>query len=598
MTSFPVSVTVRNSSGASASASSSGIITGGTVSDPVFSFPLDSLTGSTAAYSLRKLRSAYAGSAVQLQRASDNVTQDIGFLPHGNFDIASAIAFLSGTTGGVRTWYDQSGNANNFVQTTAANQFQFVANGSPINPSTVSSYPVLRTKNTASNVSFMKAADSSTYKTAVVDCFFVANLNQQGGPGYNGGLVIGYPRTATSNTNGDFAWQFNISGSTLTVQNYVAGSGFNNNSSNPNGFARAFYNYVYQYEFDSSTQGIYYNNHQFSTGSTGTNILYPNAVGLYIGADPTAATVGALSLADYCEIIIFGASQSSANKASLAANQGSYYTIVDPPATISTYYNGTASDGFSWTPIYNFPGFVGVAEFSPVSSVLYVPEGAGNFWSLWKCNNINNSTAMWRMEVRTNDVPDYVSSSGERSELDGAINGNWPGNTTVQVSYSLWVEPPGFPLAHPPQSWNTLGQFHYGPAITFPPTSFSFNLFNNQLQAAVDNSVSPNPYTLALTPGQWYDIFFNIRMSTTGTTDILQLWVNGVQHINLAGAIFDNENATANAAVGYWKVGVYRGDIPTVPTEAARYANLEVVDKSVTDISARIATPLAHPTHA
>ena len=83
---------------------------------------LDTYTGAAAAYSLRKLRTAYSGSAIRVRRASDNTEQDIGFNVFCELDTVSLASFCSGTDGFVKTWYDQSGNANDATQTTAANQ--------------------------------------------------------------------------------------------------------------------------------------------------------------------------------------------------------------------------------------------------------------------------------------------------------------------------------------------------------------------------------------------------------------------------------------------------------------------------------------------
>src|SRR5210317_1337729 len=82
---------------------------------------LDTYTGASAAYSLRKLRSGYTGDAIEVRRASDNTTQDIGFVD-GELDTTSLASFCSGTDGFVTTWYDQSGNGNDATQTTASNQ--------------------------------------------------------------------------------------------------------------------------------------------------------------------------------------------------------------------------------------------------------------------------------------------------------------------------------------------------------------------------------------------------------------------------------------------------------------------------------------------
>ena len=95
---------------------------------------LDTYTGAAAAYSLRKLSSAYTGDAIKVRRSSDNTEQDIGFVDN-ELDTSSLLSFVGtgGTDNGfVKTWYDQSGNANDATQTTAANQPQIVSSGSVI----------------------------------------------------------------------------------------------------------------------------------------------------------------------------------------------------------------------------------------------------------------------------------------------------------------------------------------------------------------------------------------------------------------------------------------------------------------------------------
>jgi len=89
---------------------------------------LDTYSGASAAYSLRKLRTAYSGSAIRVRRSSDNAEQDFGFVANV-LDTASLLTFCGVGDGFVTTWYDQSGNANNGTQTTAANQPQIVSSG-------------------------------------------------------------------------------------------------------------------------------------------------------------------------------------------------------------------------------------------------------------------------------------------------------------------------------------------------------------------------------------------------------------------------------------------------------------------------------------
>jgi hypothetical protein len=84
----------------------------------------------TAAYSLRKLRTAYSGSAIRVRRSSDNAEQDIGF--SGNdLDTASLLSFVGANNGFVVTWYDQQG-ANNLTQGSSTSQPQIVSSGSLI----------------------------------------------------------------------------------------------------------------------------------------------------------------------------------------------------------------------------------------------------------------------------------------------------------------------------------------------------------------------------------------------------------------------------------------------------------------------------------
>jgi hypothetical protein len=95
---------------------------------------LDLYPSASAAYSLRKLRTEYIGSAIEVRRTNNDVA-DIGFTSTGELDTAALLAF-TGTgaldNGFITTWYDQSGNGRNATQTTAANQPQIVSSGSVI----------------------------------------------------------------------------------------------------------------------------------------------------------------------------------------------------------------------------------------------------------------------------------------------------------------------------------------------------------------------------------------------------------------------------------------------------------------------------------
>lgn len=93
---------------------------------------LDLYPGADVAYSLRKLRTGYVGNAIRVRRASDNTEQNIGFDGLGNLDTSALTAFCAGTNGFVTTWYDQSGNNRNVIQSSAVSQPQIVSSGSVI----------------------------------------------------------------------------------------------------------------------------------------------------------------------------------------------------------------------------------------------------------------------------------------------------------------------------------------------------------------------------------------------------------------------------------------------------------------------------------
>jgi hypothetical protein len=131
---------------------------------------LDTYTGAAAAYSLRKLRSAYSGSAIRVRRASDNAEQDIGFNVFGELDTVSLASFCSGTDGFVKTWYDQSGNANDATQTNTANQ-----------PKIYDSSTGVTTDGTKPTIEFASAGNSNLVFTRISDIQTIFTVRSSSG---------------------------------------------------------------------------------------------------------------------------------------------------------------------------------------------------------------------------------------------------------------------------------------------------------------------------------------------------------------------------------------------------------------------------------
>ncbi len=110
--------------------------------------PLDLITNTPSfAFSTRKLRSGYSGYAIRVRRSPDNSEVDVAFDANNIVSNTSTVTFaVTGTSGqtiGTTTtlsaylgaarlyaslWYDQSGNARNAIQATAANQPELILN--------------------------------------------------------------------------------------------------------------------------------------------------------------------------------------------------------------------------------------------------------------------------------------------------------------------------------------------------------------------------------------------------------------------------------------------------------------------------------------
>ena len=85
------------------------------------------LIQAAAAYSLRKLKDDFTGDVVEVRRSSDDATQSFTAAEVADGKLESWVG--AGNDGHVKTWYDQSGNTNDAVQTDAAKQPKIVEGG-------------------------------------------------------------------------------------------------------------------------------------------------------------------------------------------------------------------------------------------------------------------------------------------------------------------------------------------------------------------------------------------------------------------------------------------------------------------------------------
>jgi hypothetical protein len=264
---------------------------------------LDDYPNAAAAYSLRLLRVGYTGSAIRVRRASDNTEQNIGFI-NGELDVATLESFCSGTNGFVTTWYDQSGNARDATQTTAANQPQIVSSGSVITDNGKPSILINSTKNSNSSTRLQTQQFTLLQPFtifSIATAYDVSDLTQQ----------------VTDNRSSTATAQLAVQGNNSSYSIY-GGSVFAYKSPATNGSA------IHYGLFNSSNSQAGYNGSS-TNGNSGTN----NADGLTIGNIRGIGSViaaGWIWVGSIFEIVVYADNQSS-NRSGIETNINDFYSI-------------------------------------------------------------------------------------------------------------------------------------------------------------------------------------------------------------------------------------------------------------------------------
>ena len=286
---------------------------------------LDDYSGAAAAYSLRKLRTAYTGSAIRVRRSNDNSEQDIGFTSAGDLDTASLKTFVGANSGFVTTWYNQGDTASiNFTQTTAASQPRIVnagtverRNGQPsiffdgsndfmtISSSTNKFNYLHQTGQSFVSIVSQVATNNTTY-------ILIDNTNTlSASTGYSlyheaTGAIVS---ATTRNVSGQ-ATTSNVSGNIVTANNLFL---LQNELDNNNGTA-SLRNSMY-FNGNSAIQ----NNASTNTPSTGNA-----SFNLRIGRRANATD---FNLSGFMSEILFYNSNQSSNRTGIRNNINSYYGI-------------------------------------------------------------------------------------------------------------------------------------------------------------------------------------------------------------------------------------------------------------------------------
>ena len=271
--------------------------THGVIASQIQSFVglLDAYPNAAVAYSVRKLKAAYTGNAIRVRRSSDNTEQNIGFTALGNLDTSALTTFCSGTNGFVTTWYDQSGNANNATQTTAANQPQIVSSGAVL---TLNSKPALNWNGTNY---WLTTAQFSPEITQPATYFITAQSNTGSSnalfDGFTNAKIL-YYRNGTN---------FSFNGPSALVETTAAATTQLLYTNLANGASSAFFN----------------NGVSKASGNAGTN----NIDGIVIGNLGSGFTAAGFQLrGNYQELVLYPSNQTS-NQTAIESNINTYYAI-------------------------------------------------------------------------------------------------------------------------------------------------------------------------------------------------------------------------------------------------------------------------------
>jgi len=304
-------------------------------SDTSTSKLLDQYSGASAAYSLRKLRNAYSGSAIRVRRSSDNSELNIGFDASGNLDTVSLLSFVGAGDGFVSIWYDQSGNGKNATQPSSANQPQIVVSGTL---QTLNSKPTLYFDGSSRyfDCGYLnggtKPADYSTFALArytwssyqISALIHSQNSVGSGESGYNmmtmwsGGRMVG-------NSSNNINYRYWYSNSLITLNQRYLFEGHYKSNTSP---------YVGKFYFNNNSIPV--TDWLGGTAQNNSSTEFKTSIGR--GGEHN----GNYFKGEMQELVTYFSDQTT-NRSGISSNINSYYSIYTPTenAFVTTWYDQT-----------------------------------------------------------------------------------------------------------------------------------------------------------------------------------------------------------------------------------------------------------------
>ena len=285
-----------------------------------------------AVYSLRKMRCAYVGNAIQVRRSSDNNTSNIGFTAIGDLDTATLKAFVGAGNGFITIWYDQSGNNYNLTQGTNGFQPRIVSAGVVDRPNGATSKPSIYfdgTDDYMTNSGYNRYLNSQTPTWNAV-IFPKATINAYAPivSWRSAGSVCSQLEIAGSNNWNNCWWSNNVNWTTT------------------NGQTRTYDAYqIITHYIQATASQLYYNgtlsyNNTGQSNSPAVNTVLHTGTPLNVGVDNCCA--GRFIKGYLNEIVLGSTNMSNTDRLYLEWSQAQYYGVSGPTLS-STLPTGVPS---------------------------------------------------------------------------------------------------------------------------------------------------------------------------------------------------------------------------------------------------------------
>tara|TARA_Y100000114_G_scaffold96048_1_gene89358 strand:+ start:150 stop:1481 length:1332 start_codon:yes stop_codon:yes gene_type:complete len=245
---------------------------------------LDKFPNAAAAYSLRRVRSAYLGPCIRVRR-QDNDEKDFYFDGQGNLDTAALLDFCTDQAGFVAKWYDQSGNGKDAIQATSGHQPRIVnGNNTTVTQDGYVAMVFDGINDNLANSTLTDELDNSDFLVSAV---------------YGDDLVMGI----TSSTPRLYLQDSTFSYNTLSTISYAAQTGHK----------------LLSFQVVGATQEVFANGSSLGTATQAQVAFTPSAFNLNIAG----AGYGSGRMQ---EVVVY-ASDQSANRAAIETHMNNYWNI-------------------------------------------------------------------------------------------------------------------------------------------------------------------------------------------------------------------------------------------------------------------------------